>query len=465
MSGFIFYDLETTGLAPAFNVPLQAAFIRLDDDLVVQDEVVLHSRVPDHIIPAPDAMLVTGLSPDRLAEAPLSTLEMSKAIARLLASWAPATLIGYNSMKYDEEVLRHLFHQTLLPPYLTSSVGFRRADVLTMLRALVQLEPWSILIPEVEGKPIFKLGEVCRANGIALGEDEAHDALNDVRATIALFKLMRERAPETIAAMMQNAHKSGAIKQLCAGGIIGLSDFGRLMPVTALMAAPSNAASWAVSDLSIDPSRYLDLSAEDLIALMAAKGERPIRSVKSNAQPILLPWSSEVSLAATCKLESESVYDDRLRRIHAHDGFWRNLTEALSKRFADREPSPWPEARLHDSFLSRDDQRSLERWHELDWSQRHAFAKTHISDDRAQVFGQRLVFLEAPAVLTPEQWHKGRDWLRDRLTTTDPVPWLTLPVALARCAELRVGTDSSERMAQIDAIELWLEGRLAEIAR
>ena len=465
MSGYIFFDLETTGLVPAFNVPVQAAFIRTDDDLVVQDEIVLHGRVPDHIIPSPDAMLVTGLMPSALAQAPLNQLELAAAIARLLAQWAPATIIGFNTLKFDEEVLRHLFHQTLHPPYATSGVGFRRADVLPMLRTLVQLAPWSILIPEVNGKPVFRLGEVCRLNGIALGEDDAHDALNDVRATIALFGLMRARAPDLVAAMMRNAHKSGAISQLCAGGILGLADFGRIVPVTALMGTPDNATSWAVADLSIDPSTYLDLPPEDLIALMSAKGERPIRTVKANAQPMLLPWSAEVSSAATCQNQPETVYNDRLRSIHRHDGFWRNLSDALSRRFADRKPSPWPEARLYDGFLSRDDARRVERWHELDWSQRHGFAEAQISDDRARAFSKRLVFLEAPETLSPAQWQDGRDWLRQRLITSDDVPWLTLPAALARCAALRNEAGSPERAAQIEAISLWLEERLSEIVR
>ncbi|MDX3807607.1 exonuclease domain-containing protein [Bosea thiooxidans] len=460
----IFLDFESTGLEPAVNVPTQAAFIRTDDDLVIQDEVVLCGRVPQHIVPAPDSMLVTSLTPEQLEAPRLSYLELATSIARLLASWAPATVVGFNSLKYDEELLRNVFHQALLPPYATSGKGFRRADILSMLRTLAQIRPSAIKIPVVDGKPVYRLGDVCRFNGIGLGEDEAHDALNDVRATLALFKLMRSRAPDLIEALMENAHKSGAIRRLSAGGIVGLADFGRIVPVTALMPAP-NGASWAVADLSIDPSIYLGLSAPDLIGLMGAKGERPIRTVKANAQPMLLPWTPEVGMAATCRWESEAVYNDRLRQIHADDAFWRNLTAALANRFGDRQPSPWPEQRLYDGFPSKEDVGRAARWHELDWSVRYAFGERHIQDDRLRAFSRRLVFENAPETMTPEQWQEGREWLQHRLTTTDPVPWLTLPGAINRCAELRRETADPERLARIDVICRWLEGRLAEMVR
>ncbi|AOG05730.1 exonuclease domain-containing protein [Bosea sp. RAC05] len=461
----IFIDFESTGLDTAVNLPTQAALILTDDDLVVQDEVVLFGRVPQHIVPAPDAMLVTSLTPEQLEAPRLSHLELATSIARLLASWAPATVVGFNSLRYDEELLRNFFHQTLLPPYLTSGKGFRRADVLPMLRTLAQIRPSVISIPKVDGKPVYRLGDVCRFNGIGLAEHDQHDALNDVRATIALFRLMRERAPDLIASMMENAHKSGAIRRLSAGGIVGHADFGRIVPVTALMPAPNNGASWAVADLSIDPSTYLGLSAPDLIGLMGAKGERPIRTVKANSQPMLLPWTPEVSMAATCRPEDEAVYNNRLRQIHADDGFWRNLTAALANRFADRQPSPYPEQRLYDGFPSKEDVGRAARWHELDWSARYAFGERHFQDDRLRAFSRRLVFEHAPETMTPEQWREGREWLQNRLTTTDPVPWLTLPAAIARCAELRRETVDPERLARIDVICRWLEGRLAEMVR
>ena len=42
-----------------------------------------------------------------------------------------------------------------------------------------------------DGKPSFKLEHLARANGLV--HEAAHDALSDVRATIALARLIRQR--------------------------------------------------------------------------------------------------------------------------------------------------------------------------------------------------------------------------------------------------------------------------------
>lgn len=53
MSSFIIHDLETTGLEPAWNVPLQAAFIHTDEARPLS-EPSLRCALPAHIVPSPD---------------------------------------------------------------------------------------------------------------------------------------------------------------------------------------------------------------------------------------------------------------------------------------------------------------------------------------------------------------------------------------------------------------------------
>lgn len=59
--GFVFYDLETTGISPAFDQPLQFAAIRTDDSFVEIERVNLRCRIAPHIIPSPQALIVTGV--------------------------------------------------------------------------------------------------------------------------------------------------------------------------------------------------------------------------------------------------------------------------------------------------------------------------------------------------------------------------------------------------------------------
>lgn len=460
MAGYIFYDLECTGLSPAFDVPVQSAFIRTDAHFVVEEELVLRARVPDHVVPAPDALMVTGLCPRDLTDAPLSQTQMLREIAAFIAKAAPAVIMGFNALAYDEEIVRAALFQNLLPPYLTSLDGNRRADVLLMTRAVAALRPGAIRIPEKDGRQVFRLGDICRANAIDLDEDAAHDALNDVRATIALFRLLRERAQDLVASLMENTDKRSVQRRLDAGGVFGLVAFGRIVPVAPLMTSPNNPSSLALADLRIDPATWLDRSQAELSAALASRGEKPVRTVKLNAQPMLLPWA-EVHDAAGRNEEAFALHRDRLLQINAHDGIWKTLPHALAARYEGREPSPWPEARLYERFVTDADARACQTWHHLDWEKRVAFAAEAIADERLRAFANRLAFQEAPHLLSLAALERGRAWLAHRLTTADEVPWLTLPRALRRVAELRAGLAEDEvgRRGHLDEIERWLRQR------
>lgn len=463
---FLFYDLETSGLAPAWNVPLQAAFVSTGADLVPSGQTVLQARLPAHMVPSPDALLVTGLDPDRIEAAPLSQLQLMQAIAGAIAEASPATILGFNSMAYDEEVLRHVLFQTLHPPYATSMPGYERADVLIMLRAVAMLAPGIITIPMTpEGKPTMRLGPVCRANGIVLDETDAHDALNDVHATIALFALLRERAPGIVAAMLANAHKNGPAGMLAQGEPLGLGLFGKMIPAGGIMPVPGNGASWAVADLTLDPT-WLDATPEKLGELLIAKGDRPIRLVKTNAQPILLAW--EMAAHAAHGDVSATQCRERLARIRGHARFRDNLAIALAGRFSDRGASSWPDANLYSGgFIGREDAMTSRRWHEVAWDQRVRLGRDCLGDVRLKAFANRWAWLEAPEALSAAEREKGAAWLAHRLGTGEEVPWLTRPAALRRIGMLRAGLSPAEqdRRRQLGAIERWLIGRGGVVRR
>lgn len=455
--GYLFYDLESTGLLPCFDTPLQAAFLQTDSEHRVHRELALRCRLPHHVVPSPDALLVTSVTPTMLDDQPLSHMEMMAQIARAMADSRPAMLIGYGNLRYDDEVIRQSFFQTLLPPYAGAMTGHGRADVLTMLRAVIMLEPDAVAVPlRPEGKPVLKLGDVCRANGISLSEDAAHDAFADVLATRDLFRLLQDRAPTTMATMLSHAKKSGPNRLMAGDGPVILGGISRLVPVAPFIGSPTNPNARTVIDLSEDPSGLLNLQAPELLAQIRT-GRSPVRQVKSNAQPILFSWDQ----AAHALVEPQplSVYRQRARACWDHPTFSRQLALALEGRYADREPSPWVDEQLYSGgFISNGDAAACERWHQQPWALRASFAAQHIQDPRLRSLAIRQVFLNAPEVLSRDAWSRGQDWLRHRLTTADEVPWLTLPKALARCEELEATADSASRPA-LDAIKAWLVAR------
>jgi exodeoxyribonuclease-1 len=232
--------------------------------------------------------------------------------------------------------------------------------------------------------------------------------------------------------------------------------FTRLVPVAPFIGSPSNPNDRTVIDLSEDPARLLDLKAPELLALIRS-GRSPIRSVKVNAQPMMFGWDQAVH--ALTEPRALSVYSARARALWDHPTFTRQLALALERRYADRDPSPYVDEQLYSGgFISNADAAACERWHQLPWDLRANFAAQHIQDPRLRSLAIRQVFLHAPETLSPEAWRRGRDWQRHRLATTDEVPWLTIPKALARCEELAATVEPASRSA-LEAIRAWLVAR------
>jgi len=64
----------------------------------------------------------------------------------------------------------------------------------TVQRAMWAFHEDKSLTPPAD----FKLGTLCEYFGVRLPADEAHDALNDVRATVALYRALTEHRKRTI---------------------------------------------------------------------------------------------------------------------------------------------------------------------------------------------------------------------------------------------------------------------------
>lgn len=189
---FVFYDTETTGTDTAFDQILQFGAIRTDDDLNEIDRFEIRCRLQPHIVPAPMALKVTGIRPGMLLDPVLpSHYEAMRQVHAKLSDWSPSVFVGYNSISFDENLLRQAFYQTLQSIYLTNTGGNTRADMLRIAHAVAVYAPNAIAIPLGDaGQQVFRLDRLSPANGF--DHAKAHDAMGDVDATIHLAKLVRE---------------------------------------------------------------------------------------------------------------------------------------------------------------------------------------------------------------------------------------------------------------------------------
>ena len=104
---YVFYDTETTGTETTFDQILQFAAIRTDDDLNELERFNTRCRLLPHIIPSPIALCVNHVTPAMLTDSALpSHYAMIREIRDTLLAWSPATFIGFNSLSFDENLLR-----------------------------------------------------------------------------------------------------------------------------------------------------------------------------------------------------------------------------------------------------------------------------------------------------------------------------------------------------------------------
>ncbi|MEO6065210.1 MAG: exodeoxyribonuclease I, partial [Lysobacterales bacterium] len=142
----------------------------------------------------PFATLVTGLDPARLLREGLPEHAFAAEVSRAFSH--PGTCaVGYNSLHFDDELVRFTFWRNFLDPYRREwADGRSRWDLIDLGRMCYALRPDGIEWPlRADGKPSFRLGDLTRVNGLA--HENAHDALADVQATLALARLLRERQP------------------------------------------------------------------------------------------------------------------------------------------------------------------------------------------------------------------------------------------------------------------------------
>ncbi|MEW9921827.1 exonuclease domain-containing protein [Marimonas sp. MJW-29] len=428
---FAFYDFETTGTSPAFDQPLQFAALLVDDDLREVDRRNLRCRLEPHILPAPMALAITGVTPELLMDASLDTwFGFSQAVAKTIMDWSSATWVGYNSINFDENVMRQMFYQNLHPDlYLTQTGGNSRMDVMQMVYAVRELAPEALEWPTDEnGRSTFRLDRLAPSNGFA--EHNAHDALGDVRATLHILSLLKHRTPEVYERCLHNRDKATVIEDLQRGDPMRLIlRFGAAPPRSyyGVYAGKIPDNPNALAFLDLDACNAADLLGADDATLDRAVSGSPklIRTVSANQVPNLFPvenpkpdWIAAASAVA------------------AHPDFRSRVGAALARRFVDREEPEHVEERIYSGFYSGDDKRALRDFQKSDWAQRVEIVES-LGDERLKQLGRRIIHSNASHLLPESYLENAKNQIRARWHSNEiNPPWTTHEVVEQQLTEL-----------------------------
>ncbi len=290
-------------MSPARDRPCQFAGLRTDANLnVIGDPLVVYARPTPDYLPHPMAVLVTGITPQEALQKGLSERDF---IARIHAELAqPSTCgVGYNSLRFDDEVTRYTLYRNFYDPYGREyQDGNSRWDLIDLVRASYALRPEGIEWPtSEEGYLSAKLERLTAANGIE--HAGAHDALVDVKATIELAKLIKAKQPKLFDYYLGLRSKRAVQEQLALGqwrpvlhvsGMFGArhANIGLVVPA---IEHPTNKNEIVCIDLSQTPERLLDYSADELRQRLYTpadqlEGERPaLKSIHINRAPFIAP--------------------------------------------------------------------------------------------------------------------------------------------------------------------------------
>lgn len=305
-TSFYWYDFETWGIDPKSDPPCQFAGIRTDQNFnIIGDPLNIYNRIPSDYLPNLQACLITGITPQLTLQKGLIEPEFVKKIHDEMS--VPNTcVLGYNSIRFDDEVMRFSLYRNFYDPYAREwQNNNSRWDLIDVVRAVYAVRPEGINWPQKEdGSVSFRLEELTQAN--QLTHEKAHDAMSDVYGTIALAKLVKQAQPKLFDYLFTHRKKQTLKKQ------INLYDFKPLLHISSKLPAINGCSTWVLPiaihpknpnalitiDLGKDIAPLLNLSSEALHQQLYMSSEEleasneqrpPIKLVHLNKCPVLLP--------------------------------------------------------------------------------------------------------------------------------------------------------------------------------
>ncbi len=462
MTSIFWYDYETTGINPRCDRAVQVAGIRTDVELNEIDQPLnLYCHLSEDILPHPAACLVTGITPGLLDDKGLDEAEF---ITRTHAQLAmPGTCgAGYNTLRFDDEVTRYSLYRNFFDPYAREwQGGNSRWDLIDVVRTAYALRPEGIVWPEDDGRVTLKLERLTAANGIDHGQ--AHDALSDVRATIALARLIREKQPKLYDWLFQLRTKQRVLDQVrllqpmvhISGRFSAARHY--LGVVLPLAWHPKNRNALIVCDLHYDPQPLLDMDAQSLRQLLYTRREDlsegqlpvPLKLIHINRCPVVAPLNV-LRAQDQQRLQLDiGQYQERVHKLIQAQEVWQD-TLATVYASEDFVPSEDPEQQLYDGFLGDRDRRLCEQVRLSDPEQL-ASETWPFDDERLPELLFRYRARNFPHTLSAAEQERWHMFCQQRLSN----PALGAPITYEQFTQAAQELSRSATPAQLKLLNDW----------
>ncbi|HWT39856.1 MAG TPA: exodeoxyribonuclease I [Dongiaceae bacterium] len=461
---FFFYDLETSGLNSRQDRIMQFAGQRTSLELepIGEPHNVL-VKLNDDTLPSPDALIVTGITPQQTQADGYTEAEFAKLLTEEV--FTPDTIaVGFNNIRFDDEFIRTLFWRNFYDPYEWAwREGRARWDLLDAVRMTRALRPDGIKWPEVDGKEVNKLELITKENGI--DHFKAHDALSDVEALIAVTKLIKEKQPQLYAHLFSLKDKKRVME------LVNLEDKRPFVYVSGRYEAEYHKATVAfplttgrngavvVYDLRYDPTPFLTMDTKQLAKLFYATWEErqadgfqklPVKELQYNRVPAVAPLGVLEREDGWNRLGlSEELITKHRNILLSSPSFAENIRSLYEGRpeFAKEKD---PEAQLYEGFVPDMDKLRIEKVRNAD---ANTLADLHpeFTDER---LGELLLHYKArnyPQSLAEDEVAQWEAWRAARIQKLLPA----FVTRLNQLAKVHAGDESKEYTLQ--ELQLWAE--------
>lgn len=371
---FYFFDLETSGFSARDDRIMQFAGQRTDMDMnpLGEPDNILVKITPD-VLPQPDAVLVHGISPQQTLTEGITEAELCKYLTSQVFT-KDTIIVGYNNIRFDNDFIRFMlwrnFHDAYEWSYKEECSTWDLLDVVRMTRAL---RPEGIRWPFAsDGTPSNKLELLSAVN--KLDHIDAHDALADVKAAVALAKLIKSKQPKLFSYLLEHRKKDKIIPFVTTGKPFVYTsgrypgEYNKTALVVNLAELPDKSGA-LVYDLRIDPDEFKPMSAPELAKRWAARGEDapyfPVKVLKYNKCPAVAPDSVLEVADGYKKLQlHKEIINNHLDKMKNADKFAHNLLKALEITWPKRQPelvtdSQKVDGQLYDNFVPNEDKTKM----------------------------------------------------------------------------------------------------------
>lgn len=460
---FFFYDLETSGLSARDDRIMQFAGQRTDMEFnPIGDPINELVRLNDDTLPSPEALCITGITPQSTVADGYSEAEFARILINDIFT-SDTIAVGFNNIRFDDEFVRHFLWRNFYDPYEWCwKDGRSRWDILDVVRMTRALRPDGIAWPVTDdGKATNRLELLTKLNGV--DHYKAHDALSDVMATIEVAKLIHHKQPQLLDYLLKMRDKRAVMNLVNLDDkrpfvyTSGRYDADHDKTTVAFPLTSGRNGNVAVYDLRYDPSDFIAMNQQQLASIMFASWEDrqaegfqklPVKELQYNRVPAVAPLGVLEQEKGWEKIHLDIETVERHKKLLlAAPHFAENIRTILEGRPEFKKSSD-PEAQLYDGFVGDKDKIRIETVRNASERELADF-HPHFDDERLDPLLLHYKARNYPTTLSESEVMQWESWRTARIAAK-------LPIFMKSLAKL-APTATDDQQFILQELQLWAE--------